>query len=344
MAHWKRRHSITLRIRSVRPDDPHRTLVGGLLGVGLLHLHRVAPVALVRHPERDPRPVRRPRGGRADFSQMGQLTIVRSVRADHEQFQGVAHRERVDDLSPVGRPVRERRPHGAGLADDPRLVPAVEVHHEHAHAAGDVAGVDDLRPVRRDRRVVPVAQHRQARPVGADAGHLGALAVHAEDDPLAILRLSPARHVADRLRIDQPSDVRPVGVHHVQVRGAGPVGDERDPLPIGRPAGIAVLRPGAPRQVPRVPRFRVDREHLGVARSDRRDQERPPGEVPRRGDGRGDERDQGSKFGLHVDRLPFAVDPRRASTFPPPDPAARNPSPRRPAPAPNPGPPRGPAA
>lgn len=78
-------------------------------------------------------------------------------------------------------------------------------------------------------------------------------------------RESQGVHGADRTRhlVRELTDVRPVVVHHEDLYGARPVGDERDPPAVRRPCRKAIAR-GVMGQIGLLTPLRRHAEHLPV--------------------------------------------------------------------------------
>ncbi len=98
-------------IRPVGSDHPDGTLVGWFLRIGRLHLHRVAPLAIVgqaNHPEDDPLAARRVPPARhvEDEFRVDEADDVRAVGVHHVKVGRARAVGDERDPFPIGRPAR----------------------------------------------------------------------------------------------------------------------------------------------------------------------------------------------------------------------------------------------
>jgi len=113
----------------------------------------------------------------------------------------------------------------------------------------------------------------QIRAVGFDDRHFWLLAVHPENDALALGCLLPTWHVANGGRSHDSFQAGAVSIQHVEVGAMVPVAGERNALPVRRPAGIPILELGTTRDVEGIASVRVNDEHFRIARSNRGEQQ-----------------------------------------------------------------------
>src|SRR3954454_2071418 len=93
-------------------------------------------------------------------------------------------------------------------------------HDEHGNTTALMPGVDDEFPIGRQRGIVAFAEDFLASPIRLNAGHLGPVAVLAENNALAARRFLPTRHVAYCGRAIEPAHFRAIGIRDPQIRRA----------------------------------------------------------------------------------------------------------------------------